>query len=263
MERKSLSKKIRYEVLKRDNFSCQYCGKTAPNVVLEIDHIHPVSKNGESDLLNLITSCFECNSGKGDRLISDGSALERQVSQLKEINERREQLELLLKWKEELLSLSDKSLKAIVDVWEREVSPWKLNEGEKKIIAKLLKKHGLEKLLDAVQSSCNTSLKYDRKGRVIKKSVATAFDKITLYLKLQNLPEQAKHFYYIRGILRNRLSYFSEFNYSYSLELMEEAFSAGISIDEMKHLATTVDNWEEFSLSLTDLIEGKYSINEA
>ena len=41
-KRKSLSKKIRFEVFKRDKFTCQYCGKTAPNVVLEVDHIEPV-----------------------------------------------------------------------------------------------------------------------------------------------------------------------------------------------------------------------------
>ena len=41
MVRKGLSKKIRFEVFKRDQFTCQYCGKQAPNVVLEVDHITP------------------------------------------------------------------------------------------------------------------------------------------------------------------------------------------------------------------------------
>ncbi|OAM26482.1 MULTISPECIES: HNH endonuclease [Eikenella] len=37
-KRKSITKKLRFEVLKRDSFTCQYCGKAAPDVVLEIPY---------------------------------------------------------------------------------------------------------------------------------------------------------------------------------------------------------------------------------
>ena len=47
-ERKPLSKKIRFEVFKRDSFTCQYCGKSALDVVLELDHIKPVAKGGSN-----------------------------------------------------------------------------------------------------------------------------------------------------------------------------------------------------------------------
>jgi len=65
--RKSLSKKTRFEIFKRDGFTCQYCGKTPPQVVLEVDHINPVISGGDNDEMNLITSCFDCNRGKGAR----------------------------------------------------------------------------------------------------------------------------------------------------------------------------------------------------
>ena len=67
MDRKPLSKKTRFEVFKRDSFKCQYCGKSAPEVVLNVDHIVPVAADGKNDIMNLITSCFDCNSGKSDR----------------------------------------------------------------------------------------------------------------------------------------------------------------------------------------------------
>ena len=35
-----MSKKMRFDVFKRDGFQCQYCGSTPPSVVLEVDHIH-------------------------------------------------------------------------------------------------------------------------------------------------------------------------------------------------------------------------------
>jgi 5-methylcytosine-specific restriction endonuclease McrA len=43
-KRKSISKKIRFEVFKRDSFTCQYCGSKSPDVTLVIDHIMPVAK---------------------------------------------------------------------------------------------------------------------------------------------------------------------------------------------------------------------------
>lgn len=62
----------RFEVLKRDNFSCTYCGRSPikdKNVVLNIDHVEPKSKGGENTIENYTTSCFECNVGKSDKLL--------------------------------------------------------------------------------------------------------------------------------------------------------------------------------------------------
>lgn len=69
MARKMISKKTRFAIFNRDSFSCRYCGKSAPNVVLEIDHLHPVSKGGSNDQENLITACFDCNRGKSTTII--------------------------------------------------------------------------------------------------------------------------------------------------------------------------------------------------
>jgi len=80
--RESIGKKLRFEVFKRDSFKCQYCGKAAPNVVLNVDHIKPVSKGGNNNILNLITSCFACNSGKSNRNLDDNIVLDKQREQL-------------------------------------------------------------------------------------------------------------------------------------------------------------------------------------
>lgn len=66
--RSSLPARVRFEVLKRDAFRCQYCGKQAGGgAELEIDHIVPISKGGTSDKENLITACKECNNGKSSK----------------------------------------------------------------------------------------------------------------------------------------------------------------------------------------------------
>ena len=69
--REFLSKKHRYMILERDNFTCQYCGAKAPDVQLHVDHIHPVAKGGTNDPSNLITACADCNSGKRAHVIGE------------------------------------------------------------------------------------------------------------------------------------------------------------------------------------------------
>lgn len=70
-DRSTMTKTKRFEIFKRDYFTCQYCGQRPPNVVLEVDHIEPRSKGGSNDDINLITSCFDCNRGKKDTLLGD------------------------------------------------------------------------------------------------------------------------------------------------------------------------------------------------
>jgi hypothetical protein len=60
----SVSKRLRFQILNRDCFTCRYCGRSAPHVVLEVDHVEPVSRGGSNHPDNLVTACWECNRGK-------------------------------------------------------------------------------------------------------------------------------------------------------------------------------------------------------
>lgn len=69
-KRENISPSLRYDVFRRDNFTCQYCGRKAPTVELHVDHIIPVAKGGTNDFNNLITACYECNRGKFTKMPS-------------------------------------------------------------------------------------------------------------------------------------------------------------------------------------------------
>jgi hypothetical protein len=70
--RESISKKLRFDVFKRDGFCCVYCGAhPSETVMLEVDHVHPVAEGGTNDIDNLVTACFDCNRGKGRHLLSN------------------------------------------------------------------------------------------------------------------------------------------------------------------------------------------------
>ena len=90
MSREPISKRLRFEVFKRDSFTCQYCGAHPPAVVLECDHIVPASKGGSTDEENLVTACFACNRGKSDVSLQSvpRSLNERRI----DIQEREEQI---------------------------------------------------------------------------------------------------------------------------------------------------------------------------
>ena len=66
----NITKSMRFDILKRDNYKCRLCGASpaiSRGVTLHIDHIIPRIKNGETIPSNLQTLCSDCNYGKGDR----------------------------------------------------------------------------------------------------------------------------------------------------------------------------------------------------
>lgn len=65
----AVSKRLRYEILRRDNHTCRYCGVTAPNAPLRIDHVTPVALGGTDTPDNLVTACEPCNSGKSSATV--------------------------------------------------------------------------------------------------------------------------------------------------------------------------------------------------
>jgi len=60
----SVTKRIRFEVMRRDGHRCHYCGATATDARLTIDHVLPTALGGSDDASNLVTACADCNAGK-------------------------------------------------------------------------------------------------------------------------------------------------------------------------------------------------------
>lgn len=262
MARKQISKKIRFEVFKRDSFKCQYCGAEPPNVILHVDHIHPVSKDGDNDLLNLITSCQPCNLGKGATPLSDQSALHKQKEMLNELNKKREQLEMLLKWKSELKNLNDYALSACEEHWNKSVGGYHLNEvGLKKLLGHL-KKYGISELMDAIDLSTDKYLVKDESGQYAKQSVEMAFSKVGAILNINSKPDYEKKLLYCRGIARNRFSYCND---SQALILLKEAFNGMVEnnpdephesiLEAIKDVSLAARNWADFKQLLQDLYQ--------
>lgn len=71
-QRALMTSKLRLQIMERDNYTCKCCGNSThnePNLLLEIDHIIPVSKGGVTEEGNLQTLCWKCNRQKGSKLL--------------------------------------------------------------------------------------------------------------------------------------------------------------------------------------------------
>src|SRR6185312_7617889 len=82
--------RLRFQVFHRDGFTCQYCGQHPPEVILQVDHIVPVSKGGTDEIENLTTACVKCNAGKTNHDLS--KVTPRLSKNSEEMTEKYEQL---------------------------------------------------------------------------------------------------------------------------------------------------------------------------
>lgn len=65
------------EILRRDNFTCQYCGNNS--TYLTIDHVFPRRLGGRHVWENVVAACPACNHRKGGRTIEQAGMRLRQV----------------------------------------------------------------------------------------------------------------------------------------------------------------------------------------
>lgn len=254
-KRQPIPKSLRFEVFKRDSFTCQYCGRKAPEVVLEIDHIEPVSKGGTNDILNLITACKDCNAGKGDRQLSDATVIDKRHAQLAELQERKEQLEMLFQWQQELLNISEQTLDRLVQYWQQLAPGWVVSETGKNELRKLLSRFSVDIILEAMKTAATSYLEFKPDGTVTEESWDKAWRKlpgICFNRKLSAENPTLARIIYIRGIMRRRFYYINE---SWALDLMKEAVEVGADVEWLEHLAKTAHNWSEWRREIEDFID--------
>jgi hypothetical protein len=151
-ERKAIPKTLRFDVFARDKFTCQYCGRMSPDVVLEIDHIQPVSKGGKNELLNLVTSCRDCNRGKSNKTLSENSAVKRQQNELCDMAERLEQAKMMIEWKENMIAAKTNFVDVIIKLIESMTS-YSLNDDGKRGIFNLISRFSFEEVYEATEIS--------------------------------------------------------------------------------------------------------------
>lgn len=249
MDRKSVGKRVRFEVLKRDSFTCQYCGAKAPDVILEVDHIQPVSGGGTDDLLNLVTACKDCNSGKSDKRLSDESAVEKSRAQAEELQARRQHVEMISNWHLGLTNIEREAVDALETLWLRSIGL----EGEtylldhaKEELRRLAKRCGHEIVCKAITAAAGKLLMSGESGDCVAQAEAfNSIGRICGVMKAAEKDPGIERLFYIRGILRRRLSYVND---KQCIVLLKDARDAGINVDWLQEQAKDAKSWTQFRL---------------
>jgi hypothetical protein len=250
-KRKTISKKLRFEVFKRDSFTCQYCGQVAPNVILEVDHINPVKNSGDNNILNLITSCKDCNRGKGARELTDSQIIKQQHEQLAEINEKREQLKLMLKWKEELENFNNEQVEIIEKIMIN-YSNFTLTEHGKKDILKHIKKYGMSEVIE----STHISFKNYFDGNVESCEKAINYIPRICYVRLRDKDNPFfKEILYIKGILKNRITIYDDAKLNKALR---QIIISQEDVYTVQDIAKSINNWSQFWREIDEIYEGDW-----
>lgn len=255
-KRKTLGSKLRFEVFKRDSFRCQYCGKAAPDVLLHVDHIKPVASGGLDELLNLVTACVDCNLGKGARHLDDDAAVEKARTQIEALQERREQLEMLLAWRDGMSDIDEIAVKSMVDHWQKLAPGWTVSDSGIQSIRKWWSSWSLNDILTAMDAAATAYIEIVE-GKATSDSWSLAFSKIPGCCRVNELDKSdpnIKELYYVRGICRKRLEG-RYFNNADCLWRIKQAVANGASIAAIKSIACCCRSWSGLFASIDALTE--------
>lgn len=173
-KRKSISKKARFEVFKRDGFTCQYCGAHPPAVILHLDHINPVAQGGGNEDDNLVTSCDSCNLGKSDRLLSDiPQSLQEKAALIIEKEEQIKGYKRVMAAKRQRL---EDECDEVVGVYERFMDGFTLNDKARVTVRTFIEKLGVHEVIGAMERAyTNTKI---RSGQEFKYFCGICWNKI-------------------------------------------------------------------------------------
>lgn len=240
-----ITPQLRFEIFKRDEFTCQCCGKATPHVVLYVGYKVPVEKGGTNDENNLETRCYDCSEQKP----------------LEHLSERREQLEMMIEWKKGWRTYKSDCLDLVIEYIHSKMPGYSLKEKAKKEVAKALNKYTVAKVLDTIDDAAEKTLKYDGNDELIRDSVEAYILNIHKFLYVDSQPVIRQKMFYVCGICKNRFNYWNREKGMQILEtyvdaLKRHGYNEGMLIkdmdDEVMPMTKKSKNWSEWSGILED-----------
>lgn len=248
MNTKPLSKATRFEVFKRDKFTCQYCGAKAPDVMLECDHIHPRAQDGGNDVINLLTACHACNNGKRDKTLSDDSVVAKQHAQLAQLQDRREQLEMMMEWQRGLADLTDETVEAIASLFSDLVPGWSMSEETKGDVKRSFKHYAPATVAAMVREAAESRVVMVGERATEESCNATLrwfVNELTYRHKREKNPD-GMALRYIFGIVRNRCGGLNESRARACKELLQQSHANGATTEHLKAIAVRCEDWNDW-----------------
>lgn len=222
----TIGARLRFEVLKRDNFQCSYCGARAPDVLLEVDHILAKANGGGDDFLNLVTSCQPCNRGKSSVPLDDHQALGRQIAEIERIEAQAASLDELRQRKADADELLQMQIDAVNEALTAHTDRI-LSEAGRASVKRWLQAESVEALMTAVEEAAKSYVRLPMSDRDWRNFFAKIPAVAAFRRKHGEKSEAFRKALYAAGIMRNRLSQgnFAEYSDGGFQDIYEEMFS--------------------------------------
>lgn len=239
--REPISKKLRFEVFKRDKFTCQYCGRKPPSVSLEADHYVPVSQGGPTVFMNLITSCFDCNRGKRDNLI-DVPQIQVILLDEKQIDTDRFNIQRAIESYRLNRDNENRGIKHCENVFKN-LNGYTFGYWENKKFRRLIKKYSLSEVLEACWESVRCYVVHNTSEEEFSLLVDISLSRVSAYLKVFNMEQDKKNHGYLFGIMRNN---FYDFSDTEAWKAIKDSEELEFSIEDMLVAAICGQSISEF-----------------
>jgi len=253
MPRKPIRKSVRFEVFKRDSFTCQYCGRKSPDeCVLEVDHITPVAAGGRNEILNLVSACRECNAGKSDRSLSDNAKVTVARKQADDASERLEQMKMVANWHKSLAEEDITAVDFLEDIWADECGgEVQIGEDDRNMLFVLVKQFSFEEVAAALRQCIGKFIYQADIGFSGGRRAIAAIPNQCKINKINRLNPEDGRTRYLLGILKRRCSYI---NLGTAANLIKQLRECGISFDDMEWYAKKTKCWSQFRDAVCSLV---------
>ncbi len=235
-----IPKWLRFEVLKRDKFKCQYCGATVTDgAPLHVDHIVPECDGGETSMINLVTACMTCNIGKGTKHLDDDTLVQKQAAEIDRLAQQQEVMDLYLQWRTELVKFRWQLVDSFQEHFGKATGFGIVPEVA---LHWFIDGFGLDELLAALDICVR---QYTVAGKSVAKEEA---EKMVMMLpriaanRRRPDADVKANAAYIVGILRSRLDYLPKCSY----RIVDEIMHSGVDFSRAKLIAREVYSWHAF-----------------
>ncbi|MEJ2545405.1 MAG: hypothetical protein P8Y99_15155 [Calditrichaceae bacterium] len=249
-------KRIKFEIFEKDSFRCQFCGAGAPIAALRLRRIQEAEKQDEwLNTAFLSTSCTTCEkkrAGVNAKDLADG------FISIDELEERLQQLKMLINWRKGMLRIRKQQLENLVTYWEKKVPGFQISNEQKKHLLSYMTKYAGEEIRDAMNMAADKFINYNADGSFDTDSINQAFSKIQ-EICLQKTKIAANNetdgLHNIHQQLKNNINGF--FDPHRAAQWLTYARSWEVKIEELAEMAQKVNNWTEFAVNIDKMVEAQ------
>jgi hypothetical protein len=173
-----------------------------------------------------------------------------------ELEERLQQLKMLINWRKGMLNIRKQQLTNLITYWEDKIPDFETNNDQKKFLAAYISKYSSDEIMAAMDMTVDKFIKFNDDGTIDRTSILTAFSKIPEICQTKTEIVNAHEtdgLQRIHNQLEKGIGGF--FDSNRANQWLNYARSWEVPIDDLFKMASSVKSWTEFSVNIDKMVE--------